>query len=137
MTHPRVYPHISDDSCPPREDFQPHVGDPLIYVGVFNDKARFMGLFLFHPHNAITFEVHTCLLPIAWGSLATECTKAAAAWMWANTPCRRIVTNVPAYNMLALALAERSGMERYGVNPKSFLKDGALHDQIMLGMSKE
>lgn len=136
MRHPRLYEHISDDGCPPADEFSAPVSENIIYLAVHEESA-FLGIFMFHPQNFACYEVHTCLLPAAWGAKAVESTAAAAKWMFENTPCRRIVTNIPAYNTLAMRLARRSGMEQYGVNPKSFLKNNVLHDQAMLGLNKE
>lgn len=136
IAHPKLYAQLSDDGCPSAEEFDVQLRDGLIFVAM-RDGDEFLGVFLFHPHNHVCYEVHTCLLPVAWGQRALECTKAAAQWMYENTPCQRIVTNVPVYNRLALRLARNSGMEQFGLNPKSFLKNGILHDQIMLGMNKE
>lgn len=135
MTHPRVYPHLIDDHSPTATEYVPIIGDQVYYLGLFDQ--RYLGLLLFHPHNSVCFEAHTCLLPQAWGERSAQCTKAAVAWMFENTRCKRVITNVPVYNRLALRLAERTGLTRFGVNEKSFLKDGILHDQIMLGINKE
>lgn len=132
---PRIYDRLSDDGSPKREDFRPIESDQLIYLMVRDDRP--LGLFMFVPQNAICIEVHTCLLPESWGSKAKEAGKRAGEWIFTNTPFRRIVTNVPRYNRLALRFAEQCGMTTFGVNPKSYLKNGELHDQIMLGMSKE
>lgn len=135
MTHRRIYPYICDDGAPPAEAFSP-IDNPLIYYLQMSDSEH-LGVFMLHPHNTVCFEVHTCLLPHAWGETARQCTREGTRWMFDNTPCRRIITNVPQYNRLALKLALESGMSQFGVNPKSFLKDGKLCDQIMLGISKE
>src|SRR6185369_16871555 len=79
-----------------------------------------LGLFLFHPHNSICWEVHTCLLPAAWGERATRAGKGVVQWIWKNTPCLRIITNVPAYNRLAYRFALRCGMTEFGRNRGSF-----------------
>lgn len=136
MRHPKLYEHLSDDGCPPASHFDAPVHDGLIYLAMHEDE-EFLGVFLFHPQNHVCYEVHTCLLPSAWGKRALLCTAEAAKWIFGNTACTRIVTSVPAYNKLALRLAERSGMVQYGLNPKSFLKNGILHDQALLGMNKE
>jgi RimJ/RimL family protein N-acetyltransferase len=134
MTHEKVWPWVTDDSCPPREEFTAPIEDHLIYLGVY-EGSEFLGLFFLHQQNGICWEVHTCLLPVAWGR-SERCTAECADWMFSNTDCRRIVTNVPANNPLALRLALRSGMKEYGRNPQSIMKGGVLLDQVLLGMSK-
>lgn len=135
MRHPRIYPHIKDDTCPAAAEFEPVLDGPFVYVGAYRG-AQFLGLFMLHAHSTVLWEVHTCLLPDAWGSTALRCTEACAEWVWSNTTCERLITAVPEGNELALRLAKRSGMVEYGSNPASFLRDGKLIAQTLLGMSK-
>lgn len=136
MTHPRVYPHITDDGCPPVEEFHPSEDRMLWYILVRN-AGKPVGLWLFVPTNAVCWEVHTCLLPEAWGDVGREAAKRMAEWIWQYTACRRIITNVPECNRLALRFAKAAGMLEFGRNEASFLKNGRLHAQIMLGLTKE
>lgn len=136
ITHPRVWPSVSDDSSPLPEAFAPAVSDAIVYLGAF-DADTFHGLFMLHAHNAICWEVHTCLLPSAWGKAAVVFAAACIEWAFEETPCQRLITNVPAGNSLARRLALSVGMQPFGLNPKSFLKHGIALDQHMLGISKE
>jgi RimJ/RimL family protein N-acetyltransferase len=138
LTHPRVYPWISDDGCPPAEEFQP-IDHPSVWYVVVREQLSglLLGLFMFVPQNAVCWEVHTCLLPAAWGKPAAAAAAGASHWMGERTPCRRIVTSVPSYNRLALRFARAAGMKQFGVNPASYLKTGKLHDQVLLGLSLE
>ena len=139
LQHPQIYPYISDDGSPSAEDFQPVESDAMWYVLVREQlrdrKQRLLGLWLFVPQNTVCWEVHTALLPDAWGPLGHEAAREMAKWIWEHTPCKRIITNVPEPNRLALHFAKEAGMEEYGVNSKSYLKKGRLFDQHCLGMS--
>lgn len=137
MRHPKIYPHITDDSSPAADDFKPPVNDGrFAFIGLF-DGAEYLGLFMVHAHNCATVEVHTCLLPSAWGRRAIEAAKTCIQFIFDTTDYVRFVTNVPQNNPLALRLAVKAGMVEYGLNPRSHRKDGVLHDQILLGISKE
>lgn len=135
LRHPRIYRHITDDTCPPRERFEPQSHPAIWYVTV-RDARELLGLFAFYPSSGIRYEVHTCLLPCAWGPRALEAARGVVAWMFAHSACRRIVTSVPAYNRLALGLARAAGLAEFGRDPQAFLKHGTLHDLILLGVSK-
>lgn len=139
MRHPSVYAHISDDHSPEAASFS---AAPLL----MSERAIFLrpvidgfgaGLFLFHPWNSVCFEAHTCVLPGFRGRAAVLASGMAAAWMFENTGCRKIVTHVPAWNRAAYALARRAGFRAEGVNRKSFLRNGRLCDQAIMGLSKE
>lgn len=136
ITHPRVWPRVSDDSSPLPEDFSPTLSETIVYLGAF-DADQFHGLFMLHAHNAICWEVHTCLSPSAWGKFSVLFAAACVEWVFEHTACQRLITNVPTGNALALRLAKSVGMQQFGVNPRSFLKCGVALDQIMLGISKE
>jgi RimJ/RimL family protein N-acetyltransferase len=135
MSHPSVYSHLVDDFSPAAAEFRPIESD-LIWYLVAWDGNQLLGLWMLHPHNGICWEIHTALLPHAWGDRARRAANAALAWIWTNTPCRRIVTNVPAENRLAYHFALAAGLEVYGTNEASFLRHGRLQDQICLGISR-
>lgn len=136
VTHPKVYPYISDDASLPAGEWVPVEHDGIWYVLVRQDEAP-RGVFVFTPQNAVCYEVHTCLNPALWGRYSGEAAQLALRYMFDHSPCRRVVTNVPAYNRLALKFARNNGLEQFGLNPQSYLKNGMLYDQHMLGISKE
>lgn len=139
MTHPRLWDAGTDDFAPARKAFEPRKDDAIWYVAVHNDLnvPEFLGLFILAPQNPICWEIHTRLLPRAWGAHATEAMRGVIAWGFAALPgCHRIVGAVPAPNKLAIRFAERAGFTRYGTNERSYLKNGTLLDQVLLGISK-
>jgi RimJ/RimL family protein N-acetyltransferase len=133
-THPAIYPFISDDYSPSPNDFKPFEDDAIWYVLV-KDGDELLGMWMFAPENAICWQVHTCLLPNAYGKRAKQAALEMANWIWTNTTCLRLITSVPEYNRQASIFARWAGMEEYGRNPESYMKTGILHDQILLGMS--
>ena len=136
LTHPRIYDKISDDFSPARDDYRPIEHDAVWYVIVReSEDGALFGLWMFHPQNGICWEVHTALLPIAYGVPGRLAAQLLPSWIWKHTPCRRIVTNVPSTNRLALRFAIAAGMKIFGINRASYLKGGKLCDQICLGIS--
>src|SRR5262245_35678219 len=135
VTHPRVYPHVSDDGSPAAEQWEP-IKDGLVWYVLVKDDGLILGLWVLVPENAICWKAHTCLLPAAYGAKARMAAAGLTAWIWGNTPCLRVITDVPDYNRLALKFAKEAGMEEYGVNARSYMKNKMLHDQILLGISK-
>ena len=138
LTHPSIYPFISDDGSPSAEEFDPSglAQHPMVYFLAAVTETGVGAVWMLHAINSFTYEVHTCVLPEFRGQ-TTEAAKAVAVWMFENTNCKKIITHVPSYNRLALKLAERVGMEHEGVNRKSWFKDGLVYDQYVLGLCKE
>jgi RimJ/RimL family protein N-acetyltransferase len=132
LSHPAIWPWIHDDGA---SEPAPVDHETLFWLLVTDPHPA--GVFLLHAHNHVTYEVHTCLLPRTWGAQAREATQMGRRWMFENTPCQKIVTNIPEDNALALRFAKRCGMTVEGVNRQSFLKNGELLDQHVLGLTKK
>ena len=135
MIHDKVWPYISDDGSPAPAEFAPCDSPHVLYLLCF-DGDSLLGLWMFSQVNYVTVEVHTCLLPQHGFHRSREAAKLASQWIWDNTQCQRIVTNVPKNNRIARKFAEAAGMEQFGLNPRSFMKNGELQDQILLGISR-
>lgn len=141
ITHERIWPHVSDDFSPPPSEYRPLESDVVWYVlgrDIRPDSpdGRIIGLWVFHPHNAVCWEMHLQVLPWAWGPVGSEAGREVIEWFWEQTICQRIIGIVPASNRLALHFMLKTGMRIFGVNEASFRKDGNLIDQICFGISK-
>lgn len=134
LTHPRIWPHITDDGSGSPEEFTPIDPEAVLYAGVWDDD-KFLGLFLVHRHNTVLFEVHTCLLPEGRGAKAKKSAEALLDWVFTVSPCRKLITHVPVDNLPALLLATSAGLVYEGLNRQSILKGGALLDQHVLGIT--
>jgi hypothetical protein len=135
MINPRIWPWISDDATPLPADFRPIESEAVYYILV-HAQDRLLGMWMFVPQNAICWEVHTCILPGHGFDTVRYAAHAMARWIWQNTPCQRLITSIPRYNRSAYSLAVDAGMQEWGVNEAAYLKNGRLHDLVMLGMSK-
>lgn len=135
ITHVALWPHVTDDFSPSREDYQPVMHPSVLYL-IVRDHGVLQGLFFFHPINSILSEIHTCLLPHSWGNTARQIAREMLIWFWENSSCERLVTTVPDYNRLALVFAKAAGMVEYGRNPESYMKGGKLIDLILLGIGR-
>jgi hypothetical protein len=135
MTHPRVWPWITDDGSPAVEDFRPVNGPNVLYLLCLDGEAL-LGLWMFVERNSVSLEVHTCLLPGHGFHRARNAARQAAEWIWEHTGCQRIVTHVPVTHRIARRFAEASGMTEFGRDPQSISRSGSLCDQILLGISR-
>lgn len=134
MTHPAIWPHVSDDFSGEPEAWEPPLDDRMYVLAL--DGSEVLGLWMFELCSPVCYRVHTALLPHAKGEKAHQAAKEMALWIWEHTKCERIVTDVPEDNRLAFRFAQAAGMKEYGRNPQCFQKGGQLKDLIMLGMSR-
>lgn len=144
VTHPAIWPHVSDDFSGLPEEWEPPISGGFLYILALDKTGENGGenggeiraMWMFEKLSPILFKVHTTVLPIGRGVWANEAAKKMALWIWEHTECQRIVTDVPENNRLALRFAEAAGMQQFGVNPRSYKKGGKLLDVILLGMSR-
>ena len=134
ITHPQVYPNVTDDFSPPAEEFEVPP-NPCIFQLLAKHNNEPFGLFMLIPQTFVCWEIHTFMLPKAWGKWTADAGKAALRWMFENTPCQRIISNIPEYDTRTLLYALKV-FSIYGVNPTSYLKNGKLHNQILVGINK-
>lgn len=136
LLHPDVYPFITDDGSPSAKDSmmcEVFLSNSAIYVLCPHPSM----ILVLIPQNYITYEVHTNITPDGRGKEAIERLNKATAWMFANTPCRKIITLVPTFNRPAKWMARRFGMKEEGINRQSFQKSGRIFDQIIFGFTRE
>lgn len=133
--HPQIWPQISDDFSPEPEVWQP-VQNPEFWYVLARERGVPIGLFVFIPENPACWRSHVCILPEAWGSIARAACRNVFPWLWERTICKRIIGSIPVSNSLAILFAIQCGMLKYGVNPKSVMKNGKLEDQVLVGIQK-
>lgn len=114
MRHPAVYPYISDDTCPNPSDFSmpPVDGVEILSVLCYNYET-YCGCFILFNKGSDTFEIHTCLLPIARG-MGKIFGDAVVSKIFKETDCKVITTYAPETNPLAKRLALKCGFEFCG-----------------------
>lgn len=131
--HTELYRWISDDFSPPLAEARIVEHPDLWYVLARDAEGDLMGFFRLAPQTAICWELHTVM---RLNGRALEAMKALFEWLWSQSVVVRIVTNVPAFNRVAQRFASRAGLRQYGLNEKSYRKDGRNHDQILFGITR-
>lgn len=136
LSHPAIAPFIVDDKSPD-PDWADVVCNPALYFlrPMTADRVG-MGLFVLHPVNGVTLEIHTAILPEHRGRAAYQAAKLLLQWVVENTTAQKLITHVPAFNTAALRYAQAAGMVIEGCNRASFLKDSVLYDQHLLGITR-
>jgi len=129
--NPDVWPWVSDDNS----DFNNYEPDKNMVYLLVEDSEEKIGYFALTPINSICFEIHTTMLPKAWGKVINY-TKEVVMWIFTHTRCMKIITFVPESNKKALKLAQRTGLLIQGFLDKSFIKNGELIGQYILGIER-
>lgn len=135
MTKPYIWPHIHDDDSD-IETFEPvpPIAGWIQYLGVFNPD--YCGFFIVTKKNCITSEIHTVLEKSCRGEFAVEAARLVIEWVFSNTPCTRLITEIPTGNIPAEKLAINAGMHLYGLNEDSFKIDNVIKSVKLYGITK-
>ena len=136
---PGMIKYLTDDNCPDnmKDCVDMIINTPGIYALISEQLMIRTGLFLFFPWNYTTYELHVAILPEYRGRMSIQSGTDAGLWMFRNTCCQKIVTQIPTPNYRAKALAIAVGMKQEGINRKSYMKDGNLYDMYLYGICKE
>ena len=136
LTDPGVYSHMTDDFAPEPEAFKVNRHPEIWYVLVL-EGTELLGMFCFFPENRICWYAHVALFRGVAREVTWRAGREVVEWLWANTPCLRLIASVPACNRAAVRFGRRAmGLLAYGRNGASFMKGGTLWDQVLMGRSR-
>ena len=134
-----LIPEIWDELCEDGQeskDFIPYTkSDCWLKMCKGNNVV---GVFMFEKNNETTLQVHTAILPKYRGKISREAGKAHLKWVYENVPsCNKIVASIPTIRRHVKLYANMLGYKDEGLNRASFMKNGLIHDQWMLGITRD
>ena len=144
LCHPKIYEVISCDDSPAPEDYIPDA-NAIYLLGVVDDKP--IGLMIYHQAGGHDWWCHVQVLPKHRKEHANDFGEMVLHWAFENLPnCRKINAQIPVCypNVVAFA-ARRRGFERpsasfgfrfEGTNRSSYFKNGFVHDQHYMGLTR-
>lgn len=136
ITHPKVWRWLISDDSPPRDLYEPEVGNEHIKFVVAREDGEAIAIFLYVARSPIRWEQHTMVLPAAWGHRASRLFKNLEEWLWDNTSWCKIELRILAVNRAAIAAAKRYGLEEIGVSRRCYRLHGQLMDQALFELSR-
>lgn len=95
--------------------------------------AEPIGIVMYHPINVITWECHVQVLPEYRAEFAKEFAQKAIQWAW-DMGVQKLVAQIPFLYPNVRDFGLNVGFEVEGINRKSYLKNGQLHDQWYMGL---
>lgn len=141
ITQPKLFDRLSEDNSASADDWVPNLNLSIWTAAiepVSDDNATIYGMFAFVPETSIVYRFHPAINPEYWGNkLNVQAGKAALQWLWEHTTAQKVIAKAPSIYPDALRWGQRIGLKREGIQRKSFLKNGELHDQYYLGINRE
>jgi RimJ/RimL family protein N-acetyltransferase len=88
--------------------------------------GKYLGCFTLSPVNESTFEIHTTLLPVAYGS-AIKIGSELISWIKGNLQIEKLKTLCSTQNTLICRLATKNGFIKTVKSDKTWNIDGVVH----------
>ena len=130
-TEPDVYERIREDGWPSSDHYRPDLYNCIYVVGYVNSDPIGMGIAC--PINNVTCEGHFAVLPKYREQYASELFSKTIEWIFSKE-FSKVVVQIPFLYPDVKRFVEKHGFELEGVNRKSVMKNGEIHDQWYLGL---
>jgi len=129
ISHPDIYPFVSDDGSVERSQFK--LPDGMIGLVVYDPDP--VACVCIHLRSTCMCELHVQVLPDARNK-SFEYGKAMLAWIWDNMTVDKLVGLVHDNRTLAYTL--KLGFKKEGECPASLKQNGQLINQTHIGMER-
>lgn len=122
ITHPRVWPYVSEDGMEP-EEYEP--SETSIYI-----RHGEHGFMEFRQVGKYLYDCHISMLPKAHGvkEFVAHCIE-----FMQDSGARKILASIPSENKSAIFLANKCGFEREGYIKKALFRHGKMIDVVLMG----
>ena len=134
LKHPDIWGVITDDGACSKEEFDMTevLKNDKVYVLLPEENI----LFLFFPVNAITWDGHINALKDSRGEKARQATIDVMEYMFTKTPCQKIIVYIAEIFSKVISHVIRCGFGQEGCLIGSYLKNGKIYNQHILGITK-
>ena len=134
MSRADMWDTVAEDGQDP-DDYAPDVNGECWLLLTVDDKP--IGAYCVHQRNAVTLEIHAQVLPEFRKEHSTESGTKVLKWILDNTECQKVIAQIPAIYPNVKRFTESFGFQVEGENRMSYLKNGELHNQWLLGITRE
>lgn len=134
LAHHEIFDCITEDGI---EELPQLTGDDLdkdCYL-LMKVKGSIAGVYILQAVNGVELDIHANFLPTFRKEHARPLTKMMYEWVRENTGYEKLTAQVPVIYPNVMGFCELFGMQREGVNRKSWRKRGELHDQVRYGIT--
>lgn len=133
LFEPKMWETIAEDN------FEPRGWTPDVYVDAWvsvRDEDDVYGLWLFKALNSVTCEIHPHVVVKHRSKHSYANGVLALKWLYDNTPFEKVLGWVPTIYPHIKKYGESLGFQVEGRSRKSWLKNGELHDQWLMGITR-
>lgn len=133
LLRPEIVATIAEDGC--GDGFEPDMERNIWLLMKSGDTE--VGVYQIERINGITAQIHANVLPEHRKPHSKATGRAALDWVYANLPdIHKIIAVIPTLYPNVRDFTLSFGFVLEGINRQSYLKNGAFHDQWMLGITR-
>ena len=135
ITRDDIWATVAEDGqlC---SEFEPEVNAQCWLLMTSDDQH--IGLYNLHAHNAVTVEIHAHVLPEYRAEHSRSTGASALKWLYDHHPeYQKVVAQIPCIYENVKKFTCSFGFQLEGVNRLSYLKNGEIIDQWLLGMTRD
>ena len=134
MTMPEMWETVAEDGAI-AEEYVPNVDDEC-WIEMLAD-GELVGIYRIHAHNSVCAEIHAQILPHCRKEYGKESGETVLQWFFDNAPWyQKLVAQIPVTYPNVINFTKGQGFKEEGVNRSSYIKNGALVDQVLLGITR-
>ena len=134
MRMPDIWATVAEDGQNP-DDFKADCEGECWLLMM--DGENFVGAYNLHSHNSVTVEIHAHVLPTHRKQYSYATGIAALQWVTDNTNYQKVVAVIPTIYENVKRFTCSFGFQEEGINRKSYLKNGEIVDQWLLGITRD
>lgn len=135
MVCPEIWETAAEDDQDP-DRFEPDL-DGECWLLMKAGKTV-IGLYQLQMRNSVTVEIHANILPKHRKKYSKESGHVVLRWIMEEVPdCRKVIAWVPKMYQNVRDFTCSFGFREEGVNRLSYRKNGELHDQWLLGITRD
>jgi len=132
LLRPEIVATIAEDGV---DDFEPDM-IRNIWLMMKSGETE-VGLYQIERINGITAQIHANVLPEHRKPHSKATGRAALDWVYANLPeIHKVIAVIPDLYPNVRDFTMSFGFQLEGVNRQSYMKNGAIHDQWLLGITR-
>ena len=135
MTSPDIWATVAEDGHSPASFTCDTEGECWLLMTNGDDVV---GIYNIHGINAVTCEIHAQVIPEHREKHSYGTGKVALDWIFSNAPeYKKVIAQIPVVFENVKNFTCQFGFKVEGINRLSYLKDGAIVDQWLLGITRD
>ena len=138
LTDDGIWPLVSADDQP-AEEFEVDVEmDDFYYLAVIKNELV-IGLYVLHPFNSASLEIHANILPQYRKDFAAQSAEKVLQWFDENVSSefQKLVARIPSLYPNVYHFTLKHGFQSEGYLINAVRKHGELHDLHLLGLQRK